>query len=362
MTKVCSICGKTLPLEEFSTDRRAKSGKCSQCKTCQKEYRKDNKDILSERSKTYRENNKEAISLQRHIFYEENKETILEDRSKYRASHKDILRDRAKKHRENNKDAIREDKRLYYEENKESILLGRQIYYEENRTEILQRVKDFASSNQERVLFSAAKTRSKRFDVPFNIQEFNIVIPELCPILGIPLKREEGKRTDASPSLDRIIPERGYVVGNIAVISDRANRLKNNGTSEEHRKIFEWYKDSPEFPISELGRESTNHEKELLQHAKNRAKKKGIFLDISTSDIVIPESCPILNIPLSRGPGRIHDGSPSLDRIDPAKGYSKGNVIVVSYRANRIRNDGTAEEHLKIADWMDAMSEQRIAA
>lgn len=39
----------------------------------------------------------------------------------------------------------------------------------------------------------------------------------------------------------------------------------------------------------------------------------------------------------------------SLDRVDPAKGYVKGNVWIVGYRANLVKNDGTAEEHELIA-------------
>jgi hypothetical protein len=49
-----------------------------------------------------------------------------------------------------------------------------------------------------------------------------------------------------------------------------------------------------------------------------------------------------------------------LDRIIPEEGYVAGNVNVVSYRANRIKNDGTAEEHLKIADWMDSMLQSKV--
>jgi len=62
----------------------------------------------------------------------------------------------------------------------------------------------------------------------------------VCPILGVPLKRAKGLPTDNSPSLDCFYPERGYVLGNVSVISYRANMLKSNATVEEVRAILTW--------------------------------------------------------------------------------------------------------------------------
>ena len=61
-----------------------------------------------------------------------------------------------------------------------------------------------------------------------------------CPVLGIPLEWEYGHgkaRNPNSPSLDRIDNSKGYVPGNVAIISDRANRLKSDGTATEHAAI-----------------------------------------------------------------------------------------------------------------------------
>jgi hypothetical protein len=75
-------------------------------------------------------------------------------------------------------------------------------------------------------------------NLTFDIEPEDINIPELCPILGVRLKSNVGGHMKTnSPSLDRIIPELGYVRGNIEVISRRANTIKNDGTAEEHRKI-----------------------------------------------------------------------------------------------------------------------------
>lgn len=74
-------------------------------------------------------------------------------------------------------------------------------------------------------LWLRAKKRAAERRVPFRLAATEIIIPPSCPVLGIPLRVGE-RRSPHSPSLDRIEPERGYVPGNVRVISDRANRLK----------------------------------------------------------------------------------------------------------------------------------------
>jgi hypothetical protein len=71
--------------------------------------------------------------------------------------------------------------------------------------------------------------------VPFSISVQSIVIPATCPVLGIPIILGE-KRSENSPSLDRLVPENGYVPGNVRVISDKANRLKGDRTLIELQK------------------------------------------------------------------------------------------------------------------------------
>lgn len=93
----------------------------------------------------------------------------------------------------------------------------------------------------------------------------------------------------------------------------------------------------------------------LWLHAKYRANAKGIPFDILESDIVIPDFCPILGIPILRDANKNSWNSPSLDRIIPEKGYVKGNVCVISWRANTIKSYGNADEHRKIADFIDMM-------
>ena len=96
----------------------------------------------------------------------------------------------------------------------------------------------------EHQMWSHAKLRAKRDGVPFAIKVTDILIPERCPILGIRLVRGKGHPLPCSPSLDRIVPALGYVVGNVAVISHRANRLKGNMPLSTLLAICKWVESS----------------------------------------------------------------------------------------------------------------------
>lgn len=87
------------------------------------------------------------------------------------------------------------------------------------------------------VLWESARARASRKNIPFTIKPEDIVIPTHCPVLGLELKKAEGRALDNSPSVDRIDSTRGYEPDNICVISNRANMIKAHGTAEEHRKI-----------------------------------------------------------------------------------------------------------------------------
>ena len=90
---------------------------------------------------------------------------------------------------------------------------------------------------------------------------------------------------------------------------------------------------------------------ERIRSKRNSAKQRGIEFDLTISDLYpLPEVCPVLGIPLSYENGSGYtDNSMSIDRIDPTGGYTRGNIVLVSQRANRIKNDATVDELLKIA-------------
>lgn len=93
-------------------------------------------------------------------------------------------------------------------------------------------------------MLASAKSRAKKEGVSFGLTLAHVIIPSLCPILGIPLffPKENGKfyRGPNTPTIDRINPLNGYVPNNIAIISWRANRLKNNATLMELERIVKF--------------------------------------------------------------------------------------------------------------------------
>lgn len=90
------------------------------------------------------------------------------------------------------------------------------------------------TENPEKLMFWEASRRARKSGLPFDIQVSDIVIPDVCPLLGIKIEiGAVGNPVDGSPSLDRIECSKGYVVGNVWVISHRANTLKSNATLEE---------------------------------------------------------------------------------------------------------------------------------
>jgi hypothetical protein len=105
---------------------------------------------------------------------------------------------------------------------------------------------------------------------------------------------------------------------------------------------------------------NTTIEEAMLNRSKSRAKKRGFEHNITLSDIRIPDTCPLLGIPLFCGEGEVCANSPTLDRIDSTKGYIKGNVWVISYRANTIKSDATPTELLTIATRLTELIEEGL--
>jgi hypothetical protein len=92
------------------------------------------------------------------------------------------------------------------------------------------------------------RLRAEKQGVPFGLTVENIPpVPEVCPILGIPLISGNDRRgpSDDSPSLDRIVPELGYVPENVQWLSHRANRIKSDATPEELMKVARYMARSP---------------------------------------------------------------------------------------------------------------------
>jgi hypothetical protein len=109
-------------------------------------------------------------------------------------------------------------------------------YRKANMQRINEYAKKYRKDNIEKSMLFAARARAKEQGIQIDIYIEDIVVPEFCPVLGIKLSVDGDKNN--SPSLDKMIPERGYTKGNVKVISWRANWIKNNATPEEIEKLY----------------------------------------------------------------------------------------------------------------------------
>jgi hypothetical protein len=103
------------------------------------------------------------------------------------------------------------------------------------------------------------------------------------------------------------------------------------------------------------GKHRRTHEYQLWFRARLRAAERNIPFNIEISDIVIPATCPVLGVPLwiNRDKHGATPNSPTLDRLIPRLGYVKGNVCVISHRANVIKSDASAAELRRVASWLE---------
>ncbi len=134
-----------------------------------------------------------------------------------------------------------EKRQVYYEKNKEQIQARQRQYYKDNPDKWRKYRATEPSSFPIARMLQNAKRRARERNLPFNLTPADIVVPEVCPVLGLWLSHANGNVTDHSPSLDRIIQEKGYVRGNVIVVSYKANRMKSNATVGELRKLADFY-------------------------------------------------------------------------------------------------------------------------
>lgn len=101
----------------------------------------------------------------------------------------------------------------------------------------------YSRARPEVILLAAARCRAKRAGLPCTITQDDIRIPTHCPALGWPLVLGDGRVGPQSPTLDKIVPDLGYVPGNVLVVSHLANRIKSNATPDQILAVATFYKE-----------------------------------------------------------------------------------------------------------------------
>jgi hypothetical protein len=140
--------------------------------------------------------------------------------------------------------------------------------------------------------------------------------------------------------------------------AEKAWRERNPDKIKEYqRRRTEKIKQTPELQEKRRGYVRTSVRREAVEKAEHvlwrrtrwRAKRRGLDFNLDVADIIIPDTCPLLGTVLIRGMQPDRENSISLDRIDPSKGYVKGNVEVLSAKANAMKYDASIEELVTFA-------------
>jgi hypothetical protein len=127
---------------------------------------------------------------------------------------------------------------------------------------------------------------------------------------------------------------------------DKKNRMKRNAAARRR------YVENPEKVYQSIDNWlKANPARRLIQVARRRAKLRGMRFELTEADLIpLPTHCPIFGVALVYNGKGFNANAASIDRKDNTKGYTK----IISRRANIVKSSGTAAEHRKIADWMEA--------
>ena len=206
---LCPMCGETKPVFEFYTNEDQKIDAGSQCRSCRKK-RRDKTALEVVRQKQEKACTKCGVTKPLAEFC--------------------VRKQQAGGFRSQCKVCLARKDRQYYQTHKQ-IVKARNLAWFRPWS---QTPKGLATK-----ILRCVYNRAKRRGIPYNLSLEDIQLPVLCPVFGTVLDYgfKDGKLSPNSASLDRRIPELGYVKGNVEIISWRANRIKTNATPEELLKV-----------------------------------------------------------------------------------------------------------------------------
>lgn len=221
-------------------------------------------------------------------------------------------------------------------------------------------------SKRSQYMLGRIKNRAKKNGMEFNITVDDLVIPELCPVFFVPIIIDDARGKSChdrpnSPSVDRLDSTKGYVKDNIRVISNRANILKRNSTTEELSAIILYMKKHFEHPF-EVGECYTDDElykkkSKIFSEILKSSRVRNLDFDLGEDDICVPKICPVFGTPIVNEPpcglrGVQRPNSPSVDRVDNTRGYVKNNIRIISNRANLLKGAASLVELEAIHGYM----------
>lgn len=250
--KICPTCGVEKSVDQFATHKKAKDGKNWQCIECHKQRMKAQRARISEIKK--QPITEKCCSTCKDIkcicLFSRNKVTKDGFTNVCKACASIYRRRKEERYRNKN----RATKFIYVDGHTKKCSSCKQIlpvvsFY----TSVISRdglnkickscgkksSNKWKRENLEKYLLKSARNGAKKRGIEFRITEKDIIIPDVCPVFGFPLTLD-GKRS-TSPSIDRIDNTKGYIPGNVVVVSIKANHVKSDCTLDELKRMVEFY-------------------------------------------------------------------------------------------------------------------------
>lgn len=209
--KVCSCCGKEKSIDQFYQSKINKDGLTGRCKDCIREHQRQYGAI--------------------------NKEKIIKYQEEYNNKNKDKIKKRRQEYALKNKETIRAYLKQYHVD-----------YYARNIEHILEYNMKYNENNHLRRLITNCRTRAKSLNIPYDDADILQVYLQstydqgICEVCGKKLEITLKKKHygNNSISIDRIVPENGYVIGNVAIICGECNRQKSDTSLEKMKHMVQW--------------------------------------------------------------------------------------------------------------------------
>jgi hypothetical protein len=142
----------------------------------------------------------------------------------------------------------KERRAAWYQANKERMNAANNAWGKANREKTREYLKAWERRHPLRAMYQHAKSGAKSRGLEFTITMDDLTWPTHCPIFGIKLCYGRDKKTphmENYPTLDRWDNSKGYVPGNVFVISWLANRMKWHATVEQLEAILRYMKEKP---------------------------------------------------------------------------------------------------------------------
>jgi len=262
---------------------------------------------------------------------------------------------KVKKYCDKNKKQLKEKRKTYCEKNTNKVKASKHKYYVNNKEEILNKDKKYRIDNKYNYALKKANNNARVLgvEIDLDVEYIYKIWPKnnICYMLEKPMIYN----TIYSPSVDRINCHKGYVKGNIQIISHRANTIKNNANIKDLEMVYDYmlkYVGNSDAVLQFNNNckyiDDYNYMHKKLIRKKAYCNKNKIDFNLNCANLIVPKKCPALNINLSTNNSIKCDNSPSLDRLTPQQGYMIGNVMVISLKANRIKSNANIYELKKM--------------